>query len=105
MSVVRVVGRTRGDPGSLAMDSVAIEDVAVNFTLEEWALLDTPQKKLYRDVMKETFRNLDSIGQNWEDHYIEDLYKSQGRKLSSSFKYRTLLYAERGGSVTRQSIH
>uniref|UniRef100_A0A8C2Y4R9 KRAB domain-containing protein n=1 Tax=Capra hircus TaxID=9925 RepID=A0A8C2Y4R9_CAPHI len=39
-------------------DSLAFEDVAVNFTLDEWVLLDSSQRKLYRDVMRENFRNV-----------------------------------------------
>nr|XP_042122866.1 zinc finger protein 431-like isoform X3 [Peromyscus maniculatus bairdii] len=55
-----------------AMDAVTYEDVHVNFTHEEWALLDPSQKSLYKDVMMETYWNLTCVGYKWEDHNIEE---------------------------------
>uniref|UniRef100_A0A8W4FF17 KRAB domain-containing protein n=2 Tax=Sus scrofa TaxID=9823 RepID=A0A8W4FF17_PIG len=64
------------------MDSVTFEDVSVKFTTEEWELLDLSQKKLYRDVMQETFRNLTSIAVIWGDSVKIKKVVSMGNPLA-----------------------
>lgn len=49
---------------------VSFEDLAVDFTWEEWQYLNNAQRILYRDVMLETYNCLVSLGKWYFPYYV-----------------------------------
>lgn len=49
---------------AMFQDLVTFEDLTVNFTQDEWALLDSSQKNLYGEVVGEIFVTLASVGKD-----------------------------------------
>ncbi|XP_019064610.1 zinc finger protein 14-like [Fukomys damarensis] len=91
-------GSRREDAGTSQkpeMDPVTFDDVVVNFTLDEWDLLDQSQRELYREVVGEIFTSLAFIGEKWNQN-IEDWYRNQGRNLSSHI-VESLCERDKGG--------
>ncbi|GAB1296131.1 Predicted gene 12258 [Apodemus speciosus] len=94
-------------PSCLYPGLVSFEDVSVDFTWDEWQDLDDTQRKLYRDVMLETYSSLLSLNMQNVDDRNEVSQDSQKIRRCNLVIAKSSASAERatGGKALNGSHH
>uniref|UniRef100_A0A5F9CCR8 KRAB domain-containing protein n=1 Tax=Oryctolagus cuniculus TaxID=9986 RepID=A0A5F9CCR8_RABIT len=63
------------------MDVMSFEDVAMDFTREEWQFLNPYQRDLYKEVMLANYSNLVAVGEDIIT--LRELSQTAGRNQSA----------------------